>query len=602
MITQDNLFYKTFIKALDQMHEYYDSNEKMIKRLYYTAGYHTKLSGGYVHPVKDSLEYAVALLDSGIAQHKDRAVEIINKIISLQDQNPDSKTYGIWSYYLEEPLDKMSPPDYNWADFNGKDLICLLMEHKEQLTHELITKIESAINHAAYSIIRRNVGPDYTNISLMGAYVTLKSGEILKDQCLIEYGKIRLKKALAYTQSNGSFTEYNSPTYTIVALEVIGSMLKYFSDKSEIIIAEELNNYGWKILAKHYHPTTGQLSAPHARCYDNMVDDHFLSFIHVGTRCKLDLLNEEDIVLSRYKNKDHYVANFEWSRIMIKCPEKYYDSFLDLKKTQFYKEIYYKGNYNIAEDEEHVLIRSTLIPELEARTLMTPNYSLGSFTKSDLWNQRRALMAYWGSKQNPSYIRLKCLKDDYDYSSAILFASQNNNHVIGGINFVTDYGDTHIILDPVKNASVKINKLNIRFELGGQIDDVIIPEKFEINKSCVIETSTVIIVIKYLYAKFADYPVKFERGGDSQKVWLDVVLYEGEEKSIDLSELDEAVVLFCMSIYDKGIEKNIVEQTFSKDNEGHITCKMLDIDQLGEIKIASKPCTYVKNMNIGKII
>ena len=35
-------------------------------------------------------------LDSGEELRQERAIEIL-KVISLQDQNPDSRTYGIWS-------------------------------------------------------------------------------------------------------------------------------------------------------------------------------------------------------------------------------------------------------------------------------------------------------------------------------------------------------------------------------------------------------------------------------------------------------------------------------------------------------------------------
>ena len=38
--------------------------------------------------------------------------KIIGKVLSLQDTDPSSKTYGIWPWLLEEPLEQMSPPDW----------------------------------------------------------------------------------------------------------------------------------------------------------------------------------------------------------------------------------------------------------------------------------------------------------------------------------------------------------------------------------------------------------------------------------------------------------------------------------------------------------
>lgn len=104
---------KAFLKALSREDERYDPAERMIRRPFSSPGYHTTLKGGYVHPTRDSLNYAVALLDSGQLERLERAEQILRRVIALQDQAPDSRTYGIWSWFLEEPLDKMSPPDWN---------------------------------------------------------------------------------------------------------------------------------------------------------------------------------------------------------------------------------------------------------------------------------------------------------------------------------------------------------------------------------------------------------------------------------------------------------------------------------------------------------
>src|SRR5690606_37841149 len=94
---------------LARMDEQYDSQEHMIVTNVSGVGYHTTLKEGKVHNTRTSLEYAVALLDSGEEDRKERAIDVIEKLISLQDQDPESRTYGIWSWYLEEPLDMMSP-------------------------------------------------------------------------------------------------------------------------------------------------------------------------------------------------------------------------------------------------------------------------------------------------------------------------------------------------------------------------------------------------------------------------------------------------------------------------------------------------------------
>jgi len=129
----------------------------MIRRPFSSLGYHTTLKGGYVHPPRDSLNYAVALLDSGEPARLKRAQDILRKVISLQNQDPNSRTYGIWSWFAEEPLEKMSPPDWNWADFCGTQLLQVAHEHMNRLPDELQQQVKDSIIHAAHSIKPRSV-------------------------------------------------------------------------------------------------------------------------------------------------------------------------------------------------------------------------------------------------------------------------------------------------------------------------------------------------------------------------------------------------------------------------------------------------------------
>ena len=98
--------------------------------------YHTRVpQGAWVHPTRESLDYALELLRSG---RKGQAAAIVSEVLSLQDTDPTSKTYGIWPWLLEEPLAEMDPPDWNWADFCGARLAQLLVEHAGDLPEDLI--------------------------------------------------------------------------------------------------------------------------------------------------------------------------------------------------------------------------------------------------------------------------------------------------------------------------------------------------------------------------------------------------------------------------------------------------------------------------------
>jgi hypothetical protein len=93
-------------QVLAPLHAQYDPLERMLRQPLRSPGYHTTLKGGFVHPTRSALHYAVALLDTGDSELQKRAQDVLRPVIALQDQNPQSKTYGIWSWFLEEPLDR----------------------------------------------------------------------------------------------------------------------------------------------------------------------------------------------------------------------------------------------------------------------------------------------------------------------------------------------------------------------------------------------------------------------------------------------------------------------------------------------------------------
>ncbi|HHT03370.1 MAG TPA: hypothetical protein GX005_03490, partial [Bacteroidales bacterium] len=146
------------------MFQTYDWKESMMTeyRATYAGGYHTQKTG-LVHNVRDTVEFAtsVLLLEKDI--YREDAFLMLDKIVSLQDQDTNSKTFGLWSYYLEEDLSCMESPDYNWADFIGKNLSMILLKYNNKLPNVLRIKIEQAVSNVAACSIKRNVSLDYTN-------------------------------------------------------------------------------------------------------------------------------------------------------------------------------------------------------------------------------------------------------------------------------------------------------------------------------------------------------------------------------------------------------------------------------------------------------
>ena len=143
--------------------------------------YHTRLRDGRVHATRDSADYALLLLEEGSDASLNRARKVLGRVLGLQVVQPQSPWYGIWGYYLEEPADRMAPADWNWADFIGGTLLVIELRHGARLGAELRARLGEAVRHAAYSIERRNVSMDYTNIAIKGTFVTQGAAELLGD-------------------------------------------------------------------------------------------------------------------------------------------------------------------------------------------------------------------------------------------------------------------------------------------------------------------------------------------------------------------------------------------------------------------------------------
>lgn len=589
MFRMDEKEYSRFMKALDRWNERYDPEVCMVKEPFHSPGYHTTLKGGWVHPTRSSLTYAVALLDSGVEDYRLRAIDILRKVISLQDQDPDSPTYGIWPWFYEEPLEEMSPPDWNWANFCGKELLQVALDHFDRIPEDLCRKVKDSIYHACRSIIRRNVGPSYTNIAIMGAYVTLLAGELLEWKDIFDYGKDLLRRIYEYTKYHGAFTEYNSPTYTMVAIEDISRILSHIKDKDSLEIAEYLNDVAWRCVALHFHPPTGQWAGPHSRCYNNIQGVTFWSRIQLATKGKVRFLDEEELY-----------TDINWHRIKMRCPDKYIDYFTVLNKPRFIREVFYKGNEPLSLDLKSI-IGVPFYPTLVATTYLTPSYCVGTFSKADFWNQRRGFIGYLGNKHNPTYLQLRCLHDDYDYSSGLLHTVQLENKVLGIINFATDYGDTHISLDKVKDSTIRAKDLRLRLEFGGYIDNINLLYPSNVDDTIITYVDSVKLGVRFPKVSFGNYMVKLETGGNDKNKWIDVVFYSGEERAVCFKDLERAFVVFAFYITER--DDNIIDKLSNievKEKGEKIFTRWTIEDNILEVEADLKPDSITKLLRESK--
>ncbi|PYI53517.1 hypothetical protein [Paenibacillus flagellatus] len=551
-----------WVKALSAWHPQYDEEARLLRKPFSSPGYHTTLKGGLVHPTRESLVYAVALLDSGEEEHRSRAFDIIDRVVSLQDTDRSSPTFGIWSWFYEEPLAMMSPPDWNWADFCGKQLLLAAIRHGGAFPPELLERTERAVLNSCDAIIKRDVGPDYTNIAIMGAFVTLIAGERFGEARCREYGLERLAKFYRHTKEQGTFTEYNSPTYTIVAIEELSSIATETRLEDAKVMVAELLDTAWEMVAYHFHPVLKQWSGPHSRAYRTMLNAGTLTFLQMACGGNIRLLPDERLEFG-----------LTWYGNDIRCPDKYVPYFLEAGERE--------RAGTIAKPKDGA-------PPRTATMYMNGAFSLGTFGSEIMWNQRRNLLAYVANGDGCAYVHLRVLRDGYDLSSAVFAGVQRRGDVLYAIRFATDGGGTHPNLDPV-NGVVRASDLRIRLEIGGS------------REGLSIDRREGAVDIRFPGVRMRLVPLHGTLGGATAFDWdvadgedttgVDLVLYAGEPREFDFRSIPDACFVFALSIS----ESDIASTASINPTADEVECRLVP-EKGGDIRltVSTKPDTIAE--------
>ena len=431
--------------AVADLDRRFDPKENMLSTHRGTDyNYHSGLRDATVHPTRDSVTYALMLLEAGGAARVERAARVIDRTIALQDTDPKSRFYGIWGYFMEEPPAQMQPADFNWADFNGAQLLMIEARHGKQLPHDVRARMYESIRHAANSIRKRNVTMAYTNIAVQGTFVTLAAAALLEDGPLDAYARDRLRRFAQQVDITGSFDEYNSPTYIQVTLANLTRMRMVFQDEESRHLAARIEERAWLHLGKHWHAGTRQLAGPMSRCYST----------DIGTPLWLQKALGGAIPFATLDDAKKHPGDGDVGILDFRCPPSLAPMFLKSGDPRQHREIFHTAT-------------APLLP-VEGTTWLDKDWCLGSVNRGNFWIQSRPLVAYWGGPERPAhYLQARLMHDDYDFSSGLLYTVQDRGSVLGLVTFQIDGGDKHPSLDRIKNGEFTASRLRLRFDIAG---------------------------------------------------------------------------------------------------------------------------------------
>ncbi len=506
--------------AAERASRAFDPAKNMLRtRLGAEYHYHTNLRGMEAHPVRDSMNYGLLLLETGNVA---LGSKVIDAVIALQDRDPASKWFGLWSYYLEEPLPKMDSADYNWADFNGAALVQMERRHGAKLEPGLRKRVRESIGMAAACIRKRNVSMSYTNIAIQGTFVTLAAAEILEDRDLLAYASERLRRFAANVDITGSFAEYNSPTYANVSIANLTRIRMHVRHEASVALSEKIHERFWQHLALHWHAPTRQFAGPLSRCYST----------DIGKPLWLQKALNNRLNWVPFGGLPEAGQNAEIALLDLKVPEKQVPLFLKLDGTRQHREVFLPAPSG-----------ESSVPPVQGTTYLTPSYCLGSVNRGDLWVQRRSLLAYWGDGVKVRAAHLRFLHDDYDLASALFYSVQEGGYALGLVNFRTPGGDKHLSLDPLE-PDFASKRLYLRLDL---------PDDAAIRKTG--PDSAIVALGPGLELDFVVRAARWNEYAGKMSVARGSIQFDLQPEGTDRvrwAEVKEAWLVFTLAIRDSG--------------------------------------------------
>jgi hypothetical protein len=531
----------------------FDPEESMLVRHVGSAyNYHSALRNTRAHPTRESLEYALLLLEAGSAARAERAAKIIDRVIAIQETDPASRFYGLWGYYLEEPAPKMAPADFNWADFNGALLLLIEFRHRAKLPEALRRRVRESIRHAAYSVKRRNVTMTYTNIAVKGTFVTLAAGQVLGDKELWDYATDRQRRFARTVDETGSFAEYNSPTYANVTIANLTRIRMFVQDPAVQALNEKIHERIWLHLGRRWHLPTRQLAGPMSRCYST--DIGLPLWLQKALAGRLQFATLEDIRAGRAG------SGGEVGVLDYQCPESIAPLFLT--------------------DRPPRQVRELFTPLVQGTTWLDTSYSLGSVNRGNFWIQQRALLAYWGGPARPArYAHLRFMHDDYDFASALLYATGERNRILGLVNFRSPGGDKHVSIDMIPNGEFLASSLRLRLDVSDPQASV----RLTGDRLAVIERPGIRLTFHLREGAFGKRQPAMRIGEEDGRPAVIVDLLKSEQPvRVRWADIAPAYLVFTLAI-------NAGEDTApfeSRREDGRITLRWGDLEMTGAINVA----------------
>jgi hypothetical protein len=362
------------------------------------------------HMVAVSAQYAYGLLMTKDPTDRKLAEDILGRVLTKQDLRKDSATYGSFTPYWEDDWAAGQLEDPNYGQFTGIALAGIIDLDNRQgrlLPPALRQQIEDAFRHAVEFTIRRDVAPDYINISILSAAVGAAGDKLLHIPGARDFAFSKLYWLLTRMQPGTTPTEYLAPTY--YGLD-IGSAyaVKYYADTPELLnAANRVIDYFWQDVASSYDAPAHNLGGPQARSYgDNMLE------YAAGLKYDLVFALNGNYPLSldtEVGNSWDQAGLFGMATAQIEPRKEFQEPTVPWRTLQ-------------------VMDR----PGMIASQFRKDSFMLGSISAQSVWQQQRNVVAYWSITQPKTDVGYMLDESSLSFGNgyAHFFSTQNQDAVL----------------------------------------------------------------------------------------------------------------------------------------------------------------------------
>jgi hypothetical protein len=216
-----------------------------------------------------------------------------------------------------------------------------------------------------------------------------------------------------------------------------------------------------------------------------------------------------------------------------------------------------------------------------ATTFLTTELTLGSINHQDTWNQRRNDLAYWGTTDEPSCLKVRIIYDGYDLSTGAIWTQQDKHRILGAITFAMDGGGKHLSLEKLVNGTFEAEELALRFEFSGAAASASIKAPKSLDDPVF---QGIDIGVQVPYASFTGRDLKWESVESEDGACLDVTIHRGEKQTFVLPDIEGAVIAFALQVGGPG---TIGPAMATKDSDS----LSVEWNNLG-FTVPTKPDTY----------